>query len=117
MLTHSSQRLALEWVAQNAQLFGGNGANITIAGLSAGSYSVEVQLAHELVSGAKPIISRAMMSSNAVPSQPKTVEQSQAAFDGLLEACGIPLDLSGADKMERLRAVPAEELQGKIMKL
>lgn len=112
-----SQRLALEWAAKNAHIFGGNGDNITIAGLSAGSYSVEVQLAYELVSGGAPLIKRAMMWSNAIPSQPKTVEASQEAFDGVLEACGIPLDLDGKEKMARLRAVPTKELQDKIMTL
>lgn len=32
------QRLALEWTRDNVHLFGGNPANITLAGYSAGSY-------------------------------------------------------------------------------
>jgi len=58
-----------------------------------------------------------MMWSNALPAQPKTVAESQEAFDGVLEACGIPLSLDSKEKMRRLRAVPMEELRSKIMNL
>ncbi|CAK9781357.1 carboxylesterase-lipase family protein [Cutaneotrichosporon oleaginosum] len=111
------QRLAIEWAAENAHHFGGNGANITIAGLSAGAYSVQMQLAYELNSGAKPLISRAMMFSNALPAQCKTIEESQAGFDGLAEACGVDANLSGEEKMAALRKVPMQELVDKVMHL
>lgn len=77
-----------------------------------------MQLAYELnTEGAKPLISRAMMFSNALPAQCKTIAESQPGFDGLAEACGIPADLDGAEKMKRLRAVPMQELIDKVMHL
>jgi carboxylesterase type B len=38
------QRLALEWTRENASLFGGDPANITISGYSAGEYSLPLSL-------------------------------------------------------------------------
>jgi carboxylesterase type B len=78
---------------------------------------VQVQVGHELLSGGQPIIRRAIQYSNAIPSQPKSVSESQAAFDGLLKACGIPLDLDSKEKMLRLRALPMETLRDLIMSL
>jgi hypothetical protein len=57
------------------------------------------------------------MYSNAIPAQPKTVEESQAAFDSLLSAFDIALDLSGEEKMKRLRRISADDLMDKIMSL
>jgi carboxylesterase type B len=76
-----------------------------------------MQLAYELNSGAKPLISRAMMFSNALPAQCKTIEESQAGFDGLAEACGVDASLSGEEKMAALRKVPMQELVDKVMHL
>lgn len=113
-----SQRLAIEWAADNAHHFGGNGGNITVAGLSAGAYSAQMQLAYELnTDSARSLISRAMLFSNALPAQCKSVEESQAGLDGLAEACGISADLDGKEKMARLRQVPMQELVDKVMHL
>lgn len=38
------QLLALEWVHDNIELFGGNKSHVTIAGQSAGSYSVGLHI-------------------------------------------------------------------------
>lgn len=111
-----SQRLAIEWTAANAHHFGGNGKNITIAGLSAGAYSVHLQLCYELNNGTH-LISRAIMYSNAVLSQPKSYEESQPGFDGLLEAFGIDQSLPSEEKMSRLRAVPMKDIVNKVLSL
>lgn len=42
------QRTALEWVHDRIVSFGGNKANITVAGYSAGSYSTFQQLAYDV---------------------------------------------------------------------
>lgn len=42
------QTTALEWTHKNISVFGGNPANITVAGYSAGGYSAFQQLTHEL---------------------------------------------------------------------
>ncbi|WWD16929.1 hypothetical protein CI109_101361 [Kwoniella shandongensis] len=113
------QRLGLEWAFQNVQHFGGNPSNITLGGPSAGSYSTQFQLAYEFnfPEKAQPIIKRVIQYSNAVPAQPKSVEESQAAFDGLLETLGISLDLDSETKMSQLRAISTEDLMKVIMRL
>jgi carboxylesterase type B len=112
-----SQRLGLEWVADNIQYFGGNPDCITLGGPSAGSYSTQFQLCHEFNFSAKPLIKRVIQYSNAVGMQPKSVEESQAAFDGLLAALDIPLSLSAEDKMRRLRATDMQTLIDITMRL
>lgn len=116
ILIMTSQRLALEWTAAYIHLFGGNGENITLAGLSAGAYSVQMQLYYELRTG-QNYIKRAMMFSNAIMAQPKTVAESQAAFDGLLEAFNIDKSLPSRERLRRLRAVPMKDIVDKVMSL
>jgi carboxylesterase type B len=65
----------------------------------------------------RPLIKRTIQYSNAIPAQPKSIEESQAAFDGLLQAFQIPVNIPSAEKMKRLRAVPAEQLMDTIMSL
>src|SRR4051812_42898203 len=56
------QRTALQWTYENINYFGGNPANITVAGYSAGSHSVFHQLAYDLgLPDQKAIIKRVMM--------------------------------------------------------
>ncbi|PSN73429.1 paraben-hydrolyzing esterase precursor [Corynespora cassiicola Philippines] len=105
------QRLALEWTWQNASYFGGNASNITIQGYSAGAHSVFHQLRYDLsVPDSKGIIKRAMMLSNGPGVQPKSVAESQEQFEQLLSALQIPSSLSPADKLARLRSLPAKSL-------
>lgn len=116
-LTPPSQRLGIEWTYDNIHHFGGNPENITLGGPSAASYSTQFQLCHEFNYAVKPLIKRVIQYSNAIPAQPKSIEESQEAFDGLLEAFHIPLELGGAEKLRKLRAIPAEDLMDMIMKL
>lgn len=53
--------------------------------------------------------------SNAIPSDPKTVDEVQPQFNELLEAFQIPLSLSGPEKLAVLRYKPALEIVDKIM--
>jgi carboxylesterase type B len=50
------------------------------------------------------------MLSNGPGLQPRSTESRQKQFDGLLSWLDIPLSLSAADKMSRLRKVPARQL-------
>ncbi|KAL1985246.1 hypothetical protein VTN96DRAFT_8162 [Rasamsonia emersonii] len=105
------QRLALEWTRDNIHLFGGNPSNITVAGYSAGAYSVFHQLAHDLfLPDEKSIIRQAIMWSNGPGVQPKSAANAQDQFDELLSALDIPLTLSSAEKLSRLRSLPARTL-------
>ena len=115
------QRTALEWVKANIGLFGGDPSNITLGGRSAGSYSVEAQVLYEF-RGAQPsdgnaLFKRFYMISNAIPAQPKTVAETQPQFDELCEYFDVPQDLSGADKLAKLREISWMDLVGSMKKL
>ncbi|KAL1965949.1 hypothetical protein VTN77DRAFT_5082 [Rasamsonia byssochlamydoides] len=105
------QRLALEWTHENIHLFGGNASNITVAGYSAGAYSVFHQLAHDLyLPDDKSIIRQAVMWSNGPGIQPKSVSNAQDQFDDLLSALDVPQTLSPTEKLARLQSLPAHTL-------
>ena len=105
------QRLALEWIHANIADFGGNKDNITLGGLSAGAHSTFHQLSYELrLPDSEAFIKRVVMYSNGTAFQPKTVAENQGLFDALLKALGIPLFISGSEKVSRLRSLPFKVL-------
>ncbi|CAG8090844.1 unnamed protein product [Penicillium salamii] len=105
------QRLALEWIKENINLFGGNPNNITISGYSAGANSVFHQLAYDLRQpDEKSIIRQACIWSNSPAVQPKYPAETQHQFDQLLAALDIPLSLPASEKIARLRVIPAKKL-------
>ncbi|BCS02205.1 uncharacterized protein AKAW2_60469S [Aspergillus luchuensis] len=106
------QRAALEWTHDNISRFGGNPANITVAGYSAGAYSAFQQLAHELwhVPAEKAIIRRVAMFSNGPGVRPKSLHDQQEQFDEFLAVLGIPRDLEDKAKLAKLRALPYQRL-------
>ncbi|TWU71203.1 hypothetical protein ED733_002514 [Metarhizium rileyi] len=101
------QRLALEWVYENIGAFGGDVNNMTISGRSAGSYGVEAQMLHDFRRQHNPhagkLFCRAWMSSNAIPAQPRTVEEAEAQFDEVCQHFHIPLSSPGPQKISQLR--------------
>lgn len=109
------QRLAIEWAKENIGFFGGDVDNITLAGRSAGAYSVETQLLYDF---RKPETDddnstkfhRAFMCSNAIPAQPKHIKDVDAQFDELCAHFQLESDLSGREKLAKLRDVRAEDL-------
>ncbi|KAH7053046.1 hypothetical protein B0J12DRAFT_43433 [Macrophomina phaseolina] len=112
------QRLALEWTHKNISYFGGDARNITVAGYSAGSHSTFKQLAYDLYLPAdKSVIRRAIMWSNGPGMQPKSLLAAQDQFDELLTVLGIPLSLSGSEKVARLRAMPPGQLLAAVPKM
>lgn len=112
------QRLGLEWVSEHIASFGGDKDNITLGGLSAGSYSAVFQVAYEVYHPEqKQIIKRVFLQSNALPAQPKKIEESEIQFNEVLTKFGVPLDISSSEKLKKLRAIPFEKLADEIMNL
>lgn len=96
------QSAALRWVKQNIYAFGGDPAKITIAGESAGSYSVSAQMASPL---SRNLIAGAIGESGSLLSLQPTIALAQAEQVGLTFATGL-----GANSLAALRALPAQQL-------
>ncbi|CAG7564443.1 unnamed protein product [Fusarium equiseti] len=112
------QRLAMDWVYENIEAFGGDPANIILAGRSAGAYSVLTQTLYDFRGNeSHSRFRRMIMYSNAIPTQPKSVQDCEEQFDELCEYFSIPNDLSGSEKMSRLRDITSDELSSAIMEL
>jgi para-nitrobenzyl esterase len=91
---------ALQWVQRNIAAFGGNPANITIFGESAGSWSVNATQATPLARG---LFHRAIGESGAQFARiPRLADAEQG---GLALAKAV-----GADSLKALRGVPADQL-------
>ncbi|KPM38473.1 hypothetical protein AK830_g8106 [Neonectria ditissima] len=106
------QRVAAEWVKENIPLFGGDPNNITLAGRSAGAYSVEAQMLYEFRKSESKtsMFRRIFMDSNAIPAQPKSLTDGQAQFDELCSYFNIGATLSADDKLASLRNISAQDL-------
>lgn len=114
------QRAAIEWVHENITFFGGDAANMTVGGLSAGAYSAFFQLYYDVHRPpSERLIKRCYLFSNALAIQPPKATSSQltSQFESLCSTLGIPRDIPGAEKIARLRAVPFADLVAAIPRL
>lgn len=114
------QRAALEWTAANIGHFGGDPANITAGGHSAGAYSAFFQLYHDTYLPAEErLIKRIFLYSNAVGVQPNTYSSdfNTTQFDELCSVLSVPATLSPTEKISHLRTLHSTDLVAAISKL
>lgn len=96
---------ALKWINENVKAFGGDASNITIAGESAGSSSVNALCVSPL---AKGLFRRAIGESSGIAAvQPYHTFRS---YEDALETGEDIMEEFGCSTMEEMRALSAEEL-------
>lgn len=101
----TDQQVAFDWVQKYIYFLGGDPANVTAVGESAGGISIS----NQLLASRPPVFHRAAcMSGLSVSIPPWTIEQHDKLFEAVCGHFGIdPIDAGALDK---LRAIPQQEL-------
>ncbi|KAG0045911.1 hypothetical protein BGZ83_008885 [Gryganskiella cystojenkinii] len=104
------QKIALEWVRDHIGAFGGNAGDITVFGESAGAASIGY---HMTIKSHHGLFHRAILQSGTVTTMMagRPEFEGQRYFNNLCKHFGLDkAELSGAEKLERLKKIPGKEL-------
>ncbi|HSR86655.1 MAG TPA: carboxylesterase family protein [Streptosporangiaceae bacterium] len=96
------QQAALRWVQRNITAFGGNRANVTIAGESAGGLSVHAQM---VSTGARGLFQRAIVQSGSFALRQQSLATAEAAGEAFAAEAGCPDETAAC-----LRHLPVADL-------
>jgi para-nitrobenzyl esterase len=103
----ADQIMALQWVRDNITKFGGNPANVTIFGESAGASDVNALIASPLSKG---LFVRVMAQSGPVGAQISLADSEKRGVD-----VAAKLGFTGGDALAKLRALSDAELMEKVV--
>ena len=98
------QRIALLWIQKHIHHFGGDPSNVTIAGESAGGWSVLAHLRSDM-----PVCQRGMILSSPNLDFPEA-EEAQETFDELVAHAGVAPNSSAEEKLKALRDLDWTEM-------
>ncbi|KAJ5769928.1 uncharacterized protein N7511_001979 [Penicillium nucicola] len=111
------QRLAIDWVHKHIEAFGGDASKMHLTGRSAGAYSVLTQALYDFRSAGSDHFRSLVVYSNAIPTQPKTIAESDSQFEEVCRHFGVPPSLNTVEKLQFLRKISAKDLCTGIMDL
>lgn len=99
------QLVALQWLRENLEVFGGDPQRVTLAGESAGAMSVGLHLL--ATESSSHYFQAAIMQSNPLGVQFRTLEQTKGSGDAFLLSTGCLLSFN---QLECLRGLPVEDI-------